>query len=200
MQWVWSHPVWSPKASLRSPHRGPKEAPASLPKHSKEIFYTKNITSHISGYKKTKSSPCRFHRQQWACSQSVELPAHNSYGSPCAPTTPSGKCEHNFNLVNCNFKFTLFPSMSTLLTIIWDVPLLPTWDDTKMSQLIYKSAGPTATNPLPSSNSRPSWGCAPSSDSPEGLEIGACPNCAQGTLGVFDTLSDSIQCLNFAKK
>jgi len=61
---------------------------------------------------------------------------------------------------------TLFPSVSTLLTIIWDVPLLPTWDDSKMSQLIYKSARPTATKPLPSSNSSPSWGCAPSSDSP----------------------------------
>ena len=119
------------------------------------------------------SPPCQVHRQQWVCSQSAELPVHNSYGSPCAPTTPSEKCEYNFNLVSCNFKFTLFPSVSTLLTIIWDVPLLPTWDDSKMSQLIYKSAGPTATKPLPSSNSSPSWGCAPSSDSPEGLEIGA---------------------------
>ena len=45
VQWVSSHPAWSPKASLRSPHRAPKVSPASLPKHSKEIFFKKNITS-----------------------------------------------------------------------------------------------------------------------------------------------------------
>ena len=42
VQWVSSHRAWSPKASLRSPHRAPKVSPASLPKDSKEIFYKVN--------------------------------------------------------------------------------------------------------------------------------------------------------------
>ena len=73
---------------------------------------------------KPRSSPCQVHRQLWACRRSAVQPARNWDGFPCAPTTPS---EHNFNLVNFNFMFTLFPSVSTLFVIIWDSPLLPTW-------------------------------------------------------------------------
>ena len=76
---------------------------------------------------KPKSSPCQVHRQLWACRRSAEQPARNWDGSPCALTTPSEEREHNFNLVNFNFMFTLFPSVSTLFVIIWDSPLLPTW-------------------------------------------------------------------------